>query len=65
MTIIRIEARQDPASHLYYLEVYHPADAQQPFVTTQPRYKTQAAAENDLIAIVAAAANSPRQDRSG
>ncbi len=32
-----------------------------PFVTTQPRYKTPAAAENDLIAIIAAAASTSSQ----
>jgi hypothetical protein len=59
--IIRIEAVQDPKSGNYFVEIYHPADAEQPFVTTEPRYKSAAAAENDTIAILAAAANRPRQ----
>jgi hypothetical protein len=37
--------------------IFYPADAEQPFVTTEPRYKTAAAAENDAIAIIAAGAN--------
>lgn len=59
MALIRIEAVQDPKTELYYVEIYHPADAEQPFVTTQPRYKTSAAAENDTIAIIAARTNNP------
>jgi hypothetical protein len=59
MATIRIEAVKDKKSDLHYVEIYHPADADQPFVTTQPRYKTVAAAENDIIAIIAAAANNP------
>jgi len=58
--IIRIEAVQDPKSGNYFVEIYHPADAEQPFVTTEPRYKSAAAAEHDTIAILAAAANRPR-----
>jgi hypothetical protein len=65
MALIRIEAVKDDASDLYYVEIYHPAEAQQPFVTTQPRYKTVAAAETDTIAILAAATNNPRKGRSG
>ena len=57
MPLIRIEAVKDPRSDLYLVEIYHPADAEQPFVTTEPRYKSQAAAENDTIAIIAASAN--------
>ena len=60
MPIIRIEAVQDPKSGNYFVEIYHPADAEQPFVTTAPRYKSAAAAEHDTIAILAAAANHPR-----
>ncbi|MDI3470928.1 MAG: hypothetical protein OJF62_002991 [Pseudolabrys sp.] len=56
MTVIRLEPRKDTATDLYYLEIYKPADAQQPFVTTEPRYKTAAAAENDIVAIIAARA---------
>jgi hypothetical protein len=58
--IIRIEAVQDPRSGNYFVEIYHPADAEQPFVTTEARYKSAAAAEHDTIAILAAAANRPR-----
>lgn len=60
MALIRIEAAEDEKSGLYYVEIYHPADASHPLVTTQPRYKTVAAAENDIIAIIAVAANQPR-----
>jgi hypothetical protein len=59
MALIRIEPRKDPLSNLYYVEIFHPADAEQPFVTTEPRYKTPAAAENDVIAIIATRANNP------
>ena len=59
--VIRIEAVQDPKSGNYFVEIYHPAEAEQPFVTTEPRYKSAAAAENDTIAILAAAANRPRE----
>jgi hypothetical protein len=58
MALIRIEPRKDPSLDLYYLEIFHPAESAQPFVTTEPRYKTAAAAENDLIAIIASRANS-------
>lgn len=57
MALIRIEAVKDDRSGLYFVEIYHPADATQPFVTTGPRYKTVAAAENDTIAILASGAN--------
>jgi hypothetical protein len=60
MAIIRIEPRLDASSGLYYLEIFHPAEAEQPFVTTEPRYKTAAAAENDVIAIIASRANGGR-----
>lgn len=58
MPLIRIEPRLDPRSGRYLLEIFHPHDAAAPFVTTQPRYGSAAAAENDLIAIIAAAASS-------
>ena len=63
MPIIRIEAVQDPKSGNYFVEIYHPADAEQPFVTTEARYKSAAAAEHDTIAILAAAANRPRSEQ--
>ena len=59
MAMIRIEPKLDVASGLYYVEIFHPAEAEQPFVTTEPRYKTAAAAENDVIAIIATRANNP------
>ncbi len=62
MAILRIEPRLDSASGNYFLEVFWPHDDDRPFVTTQPRYKTTAAAENDLIAIIAAAASAPLKD---
>ena len=63
MALIRIEPRKDLSSDLYYLEIFHPAESAQPFVTTEPRYKTAAAAENDLIAIIASRANNPPSGR--
>jgi hypothetical protein len=60
MAVIRIEPKLDAKARLYYVEIFHPAEAEQPFVTTEPRYKTAAAAENDVIAIIAARANNPR-----
>jgi hypothetical protein len=62
MTLVRLEPKKDRSTDLYYLEIYHPADSAQPFVTTAPRYKTAAAAETDMIAIIASRANiSPRE----
>lgn len=57
MSHIRLEARADDRTGLFYLEIYHPAEAKQPLVTTEPRYKTAAAAENDILAIIASRAN--------
>jgi hypothetical protein len=37
--------------------IFNPADADQPLITTRARYQTAAAAENDIIAIIAAQAN--------
>lgn len=61
MSLIRIEPVLDPASRTWFLEIYHPHDASAPFVTTQPRYGSAAAAENDVIATLAAAASTPRK----
>lgn len=61
MALLRIEPRLDSNSGHYFLEVFWPHDAERPFVTTQPRYQTSAAAETDLIAIIAAAASTPRK----
>jgi hypothetical protein len=57
MALLRLDAVKDPRSGLYFLAIFYPAEAEQPFVTTEPRYKTAAAAENDAIAILAAGAN--------
>ena len=59
MALIRIEPVKDTNSEMFYVAIYHPADAEQPFVTTQARYKSAAAAENDVIAILASRANNP------
>lgn len=59
MPLLRIEAIQDQTTRKFYLEVYYPSDSTQPYVTTTPRYKTAAAAEGDLIASLAVAANRP------
>ena len=61
MPIIRLEAVEDPKTGRYFVEIYHPAEAEQPFVTTEPRYQSAAAAENDIIAILAAAASRPQK----
>ena len=61
MALLRIEPRLDDASGNYFLEIFWPHDAERAFVTTQPRYKTTAAAETDLIAIIPAAASTPRK----
>ncbi|MGE3992399.1 hypothetical protein [Pseudorhodoplanes sp.] len=58
MSLIRLHPKQDDKTGLFYLEIYHPAEAEQPLVTTAARYKTPAAAENDIIAIIASRANS-------
>jgi hypothetical protein len=61
MALLRIEPKLDDKSGNYFLEIYWPHDADVPFVTTQPRYKTAAVAETDVIAIIAAAASTPRK----
>jgi hypothetical protein len=43
----------------YFVEIFYPADASRPYVTTHAHYRSAAAAENDLIAILAAHANNP------
>ncbi len=65
MPLLRIEPVLDPATGRYLLEIYNPYDAPAPFVTTRPRYQTAAAAETDVIAILAAAASGagPGEDR--
>lgn len=61
MTIIRIEPVLDQPSGHYFLEIYYPADASSPFVTTAPRYRTPVSAEQDLLAILAATTSTPRR----
>jgi len=60
MTTLRIEARRDEATGLYYLVIHMPAEAPDPYVTTIPRYASAAAAEGDLVATIAAVASRPR-----
>ncbi len=62
MPLLRIEPVEDAMSGRYYIEIYYPAEADAPFATTAARYQTAAAAENDTIAIIAAAANRERRD---
>lgn len=62
MPLIRIEPVQEPRSGRFYLEIYQPHDAERPFVTTEPRYASAAAAENDITAIIAAAASGAGPD---
>jgi hypothetical protein len=57
MALLRIETERDQVTGKFYLEFYYPADSSQPYVTTEPRYKTAAAAEADVIASMAVAAN--------
>jgi hypothetical protein len=55
--IIRIEPVMDAQRGRYFLEIYYPADATRAFVTTVPRYASSAAAEQDVLAILAASAS--------
>jgi hypothetical protein len=57
MPLFRVETVEDPSTGRYAVEIFYPADAQQPYVTTAARYMTSAAAENDILATIAAAAN--------
>jgi hypothetical protein len=60
MPTLRIEALKDEATGLFYLAVHMPAENPEPYVTTAPRYASAAAAEQDFVATIAAAANRPR-----
>lgn len=62
MILIRLEPTLDPVTNKFFLEIYHPHDAGAPLVTTRPRYQSKAAAESDIIAILAAAASGPSTD---
>ena len=57
MPLIRIEAELDEKTGKYRLDIYSPHDADRPMVTSAPRYQSAAAAEIDLMAIIAAAAS--------
>jgi hypothetical protein len=61
MALIRLEPKKDDATDLYYLEIYLPADTAQPFITTEPRYRSATAAEQDVLAIIASRTNGPPQ----
>jgi hypothetical protein len=65
MALLRLDPKKDASTGLYYLEIYYPADSEQPFVTTLPKYKTAAAAESDLIAIVSSKTMTGRNADSG
>ena len=58
MPLFRIETPQDASSGRYGIAIYFPADSTAPYVTTAARYMTAAAAETDILAIIASAANS-------
>jgi hypothetical protein len=64
MTLFRIETVEDENTGRFSVELYFPADADRPYVTTAPRYKSAAAAEIDTLAIIAAAANNPAPEES-
>jgi hypothetical protein len=53
MALIRIEPLRDEETQLVYVAIFHPADAEQPIVTTRARHKTASAAENAVLAILA------------
>ena len=59
MPLIRIEPIEDQVTGRFAIAIYYPADAERPLVTTAPRYKSAAAAEQDTIAILASNANNP------
>ena len=61
MALIRIEPKKDEKSSRYFIEIYNPSDATSPFVTTEPRYMTAAAAENDVIAGLSTIINRPQK----
>ena len=65
MALIRIDPIKDKSTGRFYIAIYYPADAEQPFVTTEARYQSAAAAENDVIAIIASGANNPARRQPG
>lgn len=64
MALFRIETVEDPETGRFGIAIYFPADAEKPFVTTAPRYKSAAAAETDTLATIAALANNPAPEDS-
>jgi hypothetical protein len=57
MILVRIEPVKDEQSQMFYVAIFSPPDAEQPLVTTRPRYKSAALAESDIVAAIAATAN--------
>lgn len=55
--LVRITPTLDKRTNLYFLEIYYPADGESPLITTQAVYQTESSAEQDLLAILAAAAS--------
>jgi hypothetical protein len=63
--MIRIEPKLDEQSRRYFLEIYYPADTTNAFITTFPSYSTPEAAEQDVLAILAATASTAGIGASG
>lgn len=55
--IIRIESKLDQQTQRFFIEIYHPANAEVPFITSHPQYGSPVAAEQDVLAILAATAS--------
>jgi hypothetical protein len=65
MALFRIETVEDAETGRFGIAIYYPADADEPFVTTAPRYKSAAVAEMDTLATIAALANNPAPEETG
>ena len=65
MALFRIETPVDKTTGRFTVAIYFPHDAERPYVTTQARYMTEAAAQTDILAIIAAAANTPGKKPAG
>jgi hypothetical protein len=63
MALFRVETVENPKTGRFAVEIYFPADSEKPYVTTEPRYASAAAAENDILATIAAAANNPAPEQ--
>ena len=50
-TQFRAETNLDPATGLYYVEVYYPDNAATPIATTQPTYSSISEAEQDILSV--------------